>query len=157
MYRELDNAPSIQDLEAVLNNLTNGKTPGVEGVPGDVMKANACVFAPVLHQLLLHYWEGGEILRKLKRDLFACSCWQGVCQSYIEEATSSSRLSVFPESHKIFTLRQLQDKNREQGMPLYIALVDLERVFDTVCRPALHTALDSKVCPPKLLHCEEIP
>ncbi|KAI8511348.1 hypothetical protein Bbelb_104480 [Branchiostoma belcheri] len=51
----------------------------------------------------------------------------------------------------IFTLRQLQEKCREQCMPLYIAFVDLTKAFDTVCRPALYKVLKSVGCPPKLL------
>ena len=65
VYRELDDAPSIQDLGVVLNNLTNRKAPGVDGVLGEVLKANAGVLVPFLHQLLLHYWEGEEIPKKL--------------------------------------------------------------------------------------------
>ncbi|KAI8496709.1 hypothetical protein Bbelb_253640 [Branchiostoma belcheri] len=51
----------------------------------------------------------------------------------------------------IFTLRQLQEKCREQCMPLYIAFVDLTKAFDTVCRPALYKVLKSVGCQPKLL------
>ena len=51
----------------------------------------------------------------------------------------------------IFTLRQLQEKCREQCMPLYIAFVDLTKAFDTVCRSALYKVLKSIGCPPKLL------
>ncbi|KAI8514516.1 hypothetical protein Bbelb_071070 [Branchiostoma belcheri] len=51
----------------------------------------------------------------------------------------------------IFTLRKLQEKCREQCMPLYIAFVDLTKAFDTVCRPALYKVLKSVGCPPKLL------
>ncbi|KAI8493113.1 hypothetical protein Bbelb_291170 [Branchiostoma belcheri] len=51
----------------------------------------------------------------------------------------------------IFTLRQLQEKCREQCMPLYVAFVDLTKAFDTVCRTALYKVLRSIGCPPKLL------
>ena len=51
----------------------------------------------------------------------------------------------------IFTLRQLQEKCREQGQPLYIAFVDLTKAFDTVSRSSLYQVLKSIGCPPILL------
>ena len=51
----------------------------------------------------------------------------------------------------IFTLRQVQEKCREQNCPLSIAFVDLTKAFDTVSRPALYTVLRNIGCPPKLL------
>ena len=51
----------------------------------------------------------------------------------------------------IFTLRQLQEKCREQDMPLYTAFVDLTKAFDTVSRPTLYRVLESIGCPPLLL------
>ena len=51
----------------------------------------------------------------------------------------------------IFTLRQLQEKCREQHVPLYMAFIDLTKAFDTVSRSALYQVLESIGCPPKLL------
>ena len=50
----------------------------------------------------------------------------------------------------IFSLRQLQEKFREQHMPLYIAFVDLTKAFDLVSRDSLFTVLPNIGCPPKL-------
>ena len=69
---------------------------------------------------------------------------------------------VYPESQcgfrtgrstidMIFSLRQLQEKCREQNMPLYLAFVDLTKAFDTVSREGLFLALSKIGCPPKLL------
>ena len=47
----------------------------------------------------------------------------------------------------IFSLRQLQEKCREQGKPLYVAFIDLTKAFDLVSRNGLF-----KIgCPPTLL------
>ena len=51
----------------------------------------------------------------------------------------------------IFTLRQLQEKCREQDKPLHIAFIDLTKAFDTVSRPALYQVLEGIGCPPTLL------
>ena len=69
---------------------------------------------------------------------------------------------VYPESQcgfragrstidMIFSLRQLQEKCREQNVPLYLAFVDLTKAFDTVSREGLYLALARIGCPPKLL------
>ena len=50
----------------------------------------------------------------------------------------------------IFSLRQLQEKCREQRLPLHIAFVDLTKAFDTVSRPGLYMVLKRIGCPPIL-------
>ena len=51
----------------------------------------------------------------------------------------------------IFSLRQLQEKCREQHQPLYIAFIDLTKAFDLVSRDGLFKLLPKIGCPPKLL------
>ena len=50
----------------------------------------------------------------------------------------------------IFSLRRLQEKCREQHMPLYIAFIDLTKAFDLVSRDGLFKVLPKIGCPPKL-------
>ena len=50
----------------------------------------------------------------------------------------------------VFSLRQLQEKCREQHMPLYVAFIDLTKAFDLVSRDGLFKALQKIGCPPKL-------
>ena len=68
---------------------------------------------------------------------------------------------VYPESQcgfragrstvdMIFSLRQLQEKFREQQQPLFLAFVDLTKAFDLVSRSGLFQILQSG-CTPKLL------
>ena len=69
---------------------------------------------------------------------------------------------VYPESQcgfragrltldMIFSVRQLQEKCREQQMPLYIAFIDLTKAFDLVSRKGLFQLLKKIGCPPQLL------
>ncbi len=51
----------------------------------------------------------------------------------------------------IFSLRELQEKCREQRQPLYIPFIDLTKAFDLVSRKGLFTLLHRIECPPKLL------
>jgi len=51
----------------------------------------------------------------------------------------------------VFSLRQLQEKCREQRQPLYIAFIDLTKAFDLVSRDGLFKILPKIGCPPRLL------
>ena len=50
----------------------------------------------------------------------------------------------------VFSLRQLQEKCREQQMPLYIAFIGLTQAFTLVSRDGLFQILPKIGCPPKL-------
>ena len=52
----------------------------------------------------------------------------------------------------IFSLRQLQEKCREQRMPLFLSFIDLTKAFDLVSRDGLFKVLPKIGCPPKLLN-----
>ena len=69
---------------------------------------------------------------------------------------------VYPESQcgfrsarstidMVFSVRQLQEKCREQRRPLYLAFIDLTKAFDLVSRSGLFSLLQKVGCPPKLL------
>ena len=47
----------------------------------------------------------------------------------------------------VFSLRQLQEKCREQRWPLYIAFIDLTKAFDLVSRDGLFRTLTKIGCP----------
>ena len=49
------------------------------------------------------------------------------------------------------SLRQLQEKCREQQVPLYTVYIDLTKAFDLVSRSGLFQLLDKIGCPPNLL------
>lgn len=65
---------------------------------------------------------------------------------------------VYPESQcgfraerstvdMIFSLRQLQEKSREQQKPLYVAFIDLTKAYDLVSRDGLFNILLKIGCP----------
>ena len=69
---------------------------------------------------------------------------------------------VYPESQcgfranrstidMVFSLRQLQEKCREQRQPLFVAFIDLTKAFDLVSREGLFKILSRIGCPPRLL------
>ena len=50
----------------------------------------------------------------------------------------------------VFSIRQLQEKCREQNIPLYLGFIDLTKAFDLVSREGLFQILPKIGCPPKL-------
>ena len=54
-------------------------------------------------------------------------------------------------SDMIFTVRQLQEKCREQNMDLYMTFVDLTEAFDTVSREGLWKIMANFGCPTKFI------
>ena len=59
-------------------------------------------------------------------------------------------LAVRRAKTKVFSIRQLQKKCREQQMPLYIAFIDLTKAFDLVSRQGLFQLLKKIFCSPQL-------
>ena len=134
-----------------------------------------------LHLLFLKIWETGEVPKDLKDALIVtifkkgsraeCGNYRGISLlSVIGKAlakvlqTRLSKLSesILPESQcgyrpdrgtidMIFSLRQLQEKSREQRQPLYILYYDLIKAFDLVPRSALWIVLEKFGCPPKYM------
>lgn len=51
----------------------------------------------------------------------------------------------------IFSLRQLQEKSREQGRNMYLCFVDLEKAFDSIPREALWLVLQKLGCTEKFV------
>lgn len=110
-------------------------------------------------------------LYKNKGDRTDCNSYRGISLLSIVGKVFAkvvlSRLQVladrvYPESQcgfrpersttdMIFSVRQIQEKCREQRRPLYIAFVDLTKAFDLVNRKGLFQLLKKIGCPPQLL------
>ena len=65
---------------------------------------------------------------------------------YLEKLLIAERSTL----DMVFFLRQLQEKCREQHMPLFVAFIDLTKAFDLVSRDGLFRVLPKIGCPPKL-------
>jgi hypothetical protein len=111
-------------------------------------------------------------LYKNKGDRSDCNSYRGISLlsiiGKVFARTILSRLQrlaerVYPESQcgfrasrsttdMIFSVRQIQEKCREQRQPLYMAFIDLTKAFDMVSRDGLFDILRKIGCPPRLLH-----
>ena len=71
---------------------------------------------------------------------------RSACRSWLSMSTQNHSVA----SDMVFSLHQLQEKCREQWMPLYIAFIDITKAFDLVSRDGLFKALCKISCPPRL-------
>ena len=182
VLHELDEMPTITEVNIAIDQLAPGKAPGSDQIPPDLIKQCKTVLLGPLYDLLCCCWTEGEVpqdmrdtkivtLYKNKGERSDCNNYRGISLLGIVGKVYArvilARLQklaerVYPESQcgfrtgrstidMIFSLRQLQEKCREQNMPLYLAFVDLTKAFDTVSREGLFLALSKIGCPPKLL------
>jgi hypothetical protein len=177
---ELESPPSIEEFHKAVKQLKRGKSPGGDGTQADIIKLE-CVGPTLHSLLWKCWEEGKfpqdmrdaniVTLYKGKGDRGDCNNYRGISLLSIVGKLFGrvvlSRLQqladrVYPESQcgfraqrsttdMIFTLRQIQEKCREQKTPLIVAFVDLNKAFDTVSREGLYSVLEHIGCPPKLM------
>lgn len=177
---ELDDPPTADEFLVALQSLKLGKSTGLDNLPAELVKLG-CVFSPLYALLLRCWDEetipqdmrDADIvtLYKGKGDRGDCNNYRGISLlSIVGKAFAKVVLrrletlasQIYPESQcgfragrsttdMIFTLRQLQEKCREQRVPLYMAFIDLNKAFDTVSRQGLYEVLHRIGCPSKLL------
>ncbi|XP_037296657.1 uncharacterized protein LOC119189933 [Manduca sexta] len=180
MMEDLDALPTVTEFHLAVSKLKCEKSPGNDGIPTELLKLE-CVMPLCYNLLLKCWREGQVpqdmrdanivTLYKGKGDRGNCNSYRGISLlSIVGKLFARVILGklqkladrIYPEAqcgfraHRsttdmIFTLRQLQEKCREQRTPLFIAFVDLNKAFDTVSREGLYTALEKMGCPPKLL------
>ena len=178
----LDIEPTEEDISSELKSLTNGKSPGSDGIPAEVIKCGQTTLLPHLTHLLILCWKEKAVPQDM-RDANIITIYKnkgsrGDCNNYRGISLLSivgklfarvvlKRLQVlanrvYPESQcgfragrstidMVFSVRQLQEKCREQGRPLYMAFIDLTKAFDLVSRDGLFKILEKIGCPPILL------
>ncbi len=56
-YACSDGVPSVEEVQKVIQRLKNGKAPGEDGIPPEILKCCPEVAVPWLHQVLQEVWE----------------------------------------------------------------------------------------------------
>ena len=57
----MDFRPSFQETETVIRNLTNGKSPGIDGIPAEILKFGGAALHSRRHEVLSAKWEAESI------------------------------------------------------------------------------------------------
>ena len=154
---ELDREPTIDKLSKVLDFLASGKAPGKDSIPPEVLKCCKETLITKQHEILCLCWSEGEVpqdmrdanvmtLYKNKGDrsdsnnyrgisllsiagkVFACVVLKRL-QTLAEQVYPESQCGFHATIDMIFSLRQLQEKCKEQRQQLSVAFIDLTKAL----------------------------
>ena len=164
---ELMDVPSVDEVWRSIAKLKNGKSAGMDGIPGEIWKYGGEVLLNRLHTIIVDVWESEEVPKEWRDGIFIPLHKKGdksICDNYrgmsllsvagkVLSQVIMMRLEpvldeILPETqcgfHKnrsctdiTFTARQLQEKSMEQQRPIYFAFIDLTKAYGTVNRQAL--------------------
>ena len=117
-------------------------------------------FSHMLHSPYTNTQEDSGHIIKASLHYFMTPCPCILNSVYGEEMHINASPSVVPSiilhssrvTDMVFSLRQLQEKCREQQQPLLVAFIDLTKAFDLVSKDGLFKILPKIGCPPRLLN-----
>ena len=66
VIQHLANEPTEQEIRKAINLLSNGKSPGEDGIPAEIFKHGGEVLITRLHSLYCHIWRDEEVPQQLK-------------------------------------------------------------------------------------------
>ena len=153
-------------VEKAINKMSLGKAAGPSGIVADMLKAASSSDASMIRDLIEDIifenripseWQGSHIVSvyKGKGDASNRSDYSGlklidqamkvlerVVEGFIRQRVVINDMQCgFMQGRgttdAIFILRQLQEKHLVAGKPLYLAFIDLEKVFDRVPREVI--------------------
>ena len=58
--------PALEEVKSSILSLKNGKSPGVDGIPGEVIKYGGDELWVALHNLIIEMWENEQVLQQWK-------------------------------------------------------------------------------------------
>ena len=141
---ELNVEPTMAELSKVIDSLAADKAPGSDSIPPDLIKHCKTTLLHPLYKVLYQCWREGAVPQDM-RDAKIITLHKNK-----GERSNYRGISLLSIVGKVYALRQLQEKCREQQMPLYIVFIDLTKAFDLVSRDGLFKALCKIGCPPRL-------
>lgn len=170
-----------EEILKALRKIKNGKAPGPDQIPPEVMKINPEITCQILKDLLDNIWETEEIPKDWslgyiikfpkKGDLGNCQNWRGIqllslpskvlARVVLERIKEAIDNNLRDEqagfrcgrscTDQIATLRIIIEQSLEWQSPLYINFVDFKKAFDMVDRDTLWKVLCHYGIPDKLV------
>jgi sorting nexin-29 len=174
-------AISIDELNMVLKNIKNRKTPGSDGINTELIKYAPQAFLYRFLDFTNICWRYGHIPTERNEAVIVPIFKKGDrkdCNDYrvisllnsgykIYAKLIAQRLSTIADTmlleeqngfrinrsciDGVFSTAQLIEKHREYNTPTYIAFIDYEKAFYTISRTKLWKALNSKGIPQHLI------
>ena len=165
---------SMRELEESLRRMKNGKAPGVDQIPAELLKHMGDEGNAWLLELINMLWDGQDIPEDWTKDLICPVYKKGdktLCSNYRGISLMSHTFKVYERilerrlrgcvEHKlgewqsgfrpgrgtndmIFTLKMIFEKSWEFDKEKYIAFLDLEKAFDRVPREKIWEAMNDE-------------
>jgi len=178
IVHQMEELPTLSEVSKSIEKLNSGKSPGMDGISAEILKAGGKRMLELVHHLIQHCWLteviSQEWIDATLVSLFKsgqrddCGNFRGISLlsvvgkvlarvildrllKHIAPHAISESQCGFRANDMIFTARQLQEKCTEQGKDLYHCFVDLSKAFDTVNREALWVVLERSGCPSKFV------
>ena len=174
------NPPTVNEIVKAIRSMKNGKAAGNDGLPPELLKADAFVIARALYPVFRKIWtdecypedwmEGTIIKIPKKGDLSNVNNWRGITvlsvPSKIFNRIIYNRLIVELDStirkqqagfrpyrscvDQICSLRIIIEQSIEFQSPLFVVFIDYQKAFDSINREAIWRALRRRRVPEKI-------
>ena len=176
-----DDEPTIEEVKMATRTLKSGKTPGVDQVTAEAIKAGEDILLYRLHSLIRIIWRTEQVpssWRKAvivpihkKGDNQECKNYRGISllsivgkifmkiiqtrlQKHHEQFSREEQAGFRPGrgcADQIFSIRQLMEEKIRCGQRMVIVFIDFKSAFDNVHWPALWRALQTEYVPQKVI------
>ena len=173
--------PTLKEIKAIITELKTGKSPGIDNITGELLKADSETATKQIHLLLTKIWNNEQIPSDWKKglivilpkkgDLTCCGNWRGITliptTSKILGKIIIRRIAKGVDKHlreeqagfregrgtteQIFILRNIIEQAVEWNSNLYICFIDYEKAFDSVDQETLWNILRYYGIPEKLI------
>ena len=178
------NLEQISKAEVVqaIKKTKNGKSPGPDNIPPEILKADAVTTADILIDLFQEAWETENIPKEWRKgyivkvpkkgDLSHCKNWRGIqllslpskiytriilerIKKAVDTKLRNEQAGFRPGRScvdQIATLRIIIEQSLEWQSPLYINFIDFKKAFDTVDRDVTWKILRHYGIPKKIVN-----
>ncbi|KAI8508065.1 hypothetical protein Bbelb_143050 [Branchiostoma belcheri] len=169
------------EIHEAIKNLKNNKSPGMDGITAEMLKARRESVVKWMCQLCNNAWNRGEVPEDWrngvvvcipkKGNLAECDNWKGVtllsipgkvyCHAIlnrirdaVDEELREQQAGFRPKrscAEQIFTLRRIIEKCNEFQSTLAVSFIDFTKAFDSIHRPSLWNIMQMYGLPNKVI------
>ena len=162
-----------EEVEAAIQKLKSQKSPGEDGIPGELIQAGGQVLTKEIHYLCNRIWAEGSIPEEWTRsvlitipkkgDLSECSNYRTIAllnhickvlmmvllrrlQAQMELFMTEEQAGFRKDHctvHQILIVRLIAEKAKRKGRCIFNCFVDFQKAFDSIKHSRIQTMLES--------------
>jgi len=173
--------PSAFEVELAIGKIKNHKSPGIDQIPAELIKAGGRTIFCAIHKLIIPIWNKEELHEEWKESIIVpiykkgdktdCNNYRGISLlpttykilpnilvsrliPYAEEVMGDPQCGFRRNgstTDHIFCIRQILEKKWEYNEAVYQLLIDFKKAYDSVRREVLNNILIEFGVPQKLV------